>query len=143
MESEVRALGELSDAEFGGDFPRRGSTDQDGIGAGANEFVRGGRKSRVIDEPPEQSVRVQEKAQKSLPGLEFVFGKRLEEFGAHGQFSLHATGLALAFLFAEWLKTNERLVAAGDDNLLAFAGLFNEAREMGFRVMNLDRGHIS
>lgn len=96
----------------------------------------------LFDEPPKQGVGIQEKPRKSLPVFEFAFGKRLEEFGANQEFSLHAAGLALAILFAEGLKTNEGLAAAGDDDLLAFTGLFNEAREVSFCVLNLDCGHV-
>jgi len=88
-------------------------------------------------------VRVQEKAQKLLPSLELVLGKRLEEFGTNLQLSLHTAGLALSPFFAERLKADQGLVAACDDNLLAFAGLLNQPRQVGFGVMNLDRGHIS
>jgi hypothetical protein len=88
-------------------------------------------------------VRVQENTQKLLPSLQLVLGKRLEEFGTNFQFSFHAAGLALAFFFAERLKTNQRLVATSDDDFLTFAGLGDEAREVGLGVMDFDRGHIS
>jgi hypothetical protein len=35
------------------------------------------------------------------------------------------------------------LVAASDDDFLAFTGFLNQPRKVGFGVMNLDCGHIS
>jgi hypothetical protein len=143
MKSEFRRLRELSDPEFRGDFPSRGGADKDGIGSGTDEFAGGARKGGIVGEPPEQSMSIQEKAQRSLQSFEFVLRKRLKEFGADRQFPFHAAGFALAFFFAERLEANQRLVAAGDNDFFSFAGFRNEAREMGFRVVNLDRRHIS
>ena len=100
MESKFRALGELSDTELGGDFPGRCRTDQDRIGTSADEFASGGWKRWIISKPPEQRMRVQEKAQRSLPGFEFGLGKRFEELAANDQFPLPTARLALAFLGA-------------------------------------------
>jgi hypothetical protein len=142
-ESEFRRLRELSDSEFRSDFPSRGSADKNGVGTGADEFAGGRGKRRIISEPPEQSVSVQEKAQRSLQSFEFVLRKRLKEFGADRQFPFHAARFALALFFTQGLKPYQRLVAAGDDNLLSFTGLLYEAREVGFCVVNLDDRHVS
>jgi hypothetical protein len=88
-------------------------------------------------------VGVQEQAQKSLPGFEFRLGERLEAFRADLEFFFHASGFALPLFLAKRLKANERLIAAGDDDLLAFAGFFDESREVGLRVVNFDRKDIS
>lgn len=86
---------------------------------------------------------VQKKAQESLPGLEFLFRKRLEELAANGQFSFQTTRLALAFLCAQGLEANERFVATGDDDFFARASLFNEAGKMRLGVMDFYRRHVS
>ena len=86
---------------------------------------------------------IQEEAQRSLPRFEFVLRKRLKEFGADLQLPFHAAGLALAFFFPERLEPDQRLVTAGDYDLLSFASFLNEAREMGFCVVNLDCRHVS
>jgi hypothetical protein len=88
-------------------------------------------------------VSVQKKTQELLPGLEFLFGKRRKKFAADDQFSFETAGLALAFLRAQGLEANEGLVATGDYDFLTLAGLFNEAREMRFGVMDFYRSHIS
>jgi hypothetical protein len=88
-------------------------------------------------------VGVQKETQESLPGFEFGVWQRLEEFGADLEFSLHASRFALPLFLTERLKANERLIAASDDDLFAFTGFFDEAREVSLGVMDLDRGHIS
>ena len=142
-EGEVGGLGQLTDARFRGDFPGGSGADENAIGTGADESACGGRKRRIIGEPPEQGVSVQEEAQKSLPGFEFGIRQGLEEFGADVELSLHAARLALALFLAQGLEANERLVATSDDDFLAFAGLFDEAREVGLGMMDLDGGHVS
>jgi hypothetical protein len=106
MESEFCALGELPDPEFRGDFPSRGGADKDGVGTGTDEFASGGRKGAIIGEPPEQSVSIQEQAQRSLPSFEFILRKRLKEFGADRQLPFHATRLALPFFPMERLEAD-------------------------------------
>jgi hypothetical protein len=136
-------VGKLSDAGFCGDFPGRGSADDDDVGARANEFAGAGWKRGIIGEPPEQGVRVQKNLQRLLQSFELVVGERLEKFRTNLQSSLHAAGFALALFLAQGLQANERLIAAGDDDLFAFAGLGNEPGEVGLGVMDFDRGHIS
>ena len=46
-------------------------------------------------------------------------------------FSFHASGFALPRFLAKRLKANERLTAAGDDDLFAFVGFFDKSREVG------------
>lgn len=86
---------------------------------------------------------IQKETQRSLPSFELALRQGLEEFRANFQLSLHAARLALSLFPAEGFEADERLAAAGDDDLLAFAGLLNKAREVSFCVVNLDRGHIS
>ena len=124
-ESQVSGLRKFADAGFGGDLPCRGGADKDGVGAGTDESASGGRKRGIVSKPPEKRVGVQEQTQKSLPGIEFRLGERLEEFRADFQFSFHASGFALPLFLAKRLKANERLIAAGNDDLFAFAGLFD------------------
>ena len=97
MKRQFGAIWELPYPEFGGNLPGRCRANKDGIGTGPNGLACGRRESRVVGEPPDQGVSVQEKAQSSLPPLEFVFRKRLKELGAKGEFAFHAAGLALAF----------------------------------------------
>jgi len=120
-------VGQLSDTGFRSDFPGRGRADDDDVGTRADEFAGAGRKRRIIGEPPEQGVGVQKNLQRLLQRFQLVLWQRLEEFRTNLQSSLHATGFALAFFFAQWLQTDERLVATGDDDLFAFAGLGDEA----------------
>ena len=142
-ESEVGGLRELADAGFSGNFPCRSSTDENSIGTRADELAGAWRERGIIGQPPEQRVRIQKKAQKSLPGCELRLRERLEELRADLEFSLHAARLALPRFLKQGLKANERLVAASNDDLLAIAGLFDETREVRLCVMNLDCGHIS
>lgn len=142
-ESKVRGLRKFAEAGFRGDLPCRGSTDEDGVGARADESAGAGRKRGIVSEPPEKRVGVQKETQESLPGFEFGLGKRLEEFGADLEFPFHASRFALPLFLTERLKANERLIAASDNDLFAFTGFFDEAREVGLGVMDLDRGHIS
>jgi len=142
-ESEVGGLRELADAGFGSNLPCRSSTDEHSIGTRADELAGAWRECGIIGQPPEQRVRVQKKTQKSLPGRELRVRERLEELRADLELSLHAARLALPRFLNQGLKANERLVAASNDDLLAIAGLFDEAREVCLCVMDLDRGHIS
>lgn len=143
MAGEVRRVGKLANSEFRGDLPRGSRADQDGIGARSDKLASGRRKRGIIREPPQQGVSVQKKAQKSLPGLEFCFRERLEEFAADGQFPFQAAGLALASFGAQGFEANKGLVATGDDDFLALASFFNEAGKMRFGVMDFDGRHIS
>lgn len=136
-------MGKLAEAGFCGDFPGRSRADDDGIGTSADNFAGARRKRGIIGEPPEQGAGVQKNAQRLLQSLELVVWERLEKFGADLQSSLHAAGFALARFLAQGLQADERLVAAGDDDLFAFAGLGDEAGEVGLGVMDFDRGHIS
>lgn len=136
-------MGKLANAGFCGDFPGRSRADDDGIGTGADHFAGAGWKRGIIGEPPEQGVGVQKNLQRLLLGFELVLWQRLEKFGANLQSSLHAAGFALALFLAQGLQANERLIAAGDDDLLAFACLGDEAGEVGLGVMDFDREHIS
>jgi len=142
-ESKVSGLRKFADAGFRGDLPYRGSTDKDGVRTRADEPAGAGRKRRIVSEPPEKRVGIQKETQKSLPGFEFGLGQRLEEFGADLELSFHASRFALPLFLTERLKANERLIAASDDDLFAFTGFFDETREVGLGVMDLDRGHIS
>ena len=142
-ESEVGGLRELADAGFRSNLPCRSSTDENSIGVRADELAGAWRERGIIGQPPEQRVRVQKKAQKSLPGCEPRLRERLEELRADLELSLHAARLALPRFLKQGLKANERLVAASNDDLLTIAGLFDEAREVRLCVMNLDCGHIS
>jgi len=141
--SQLGAEGEFPNPEFGGDLPSAGRADKNGIGTRAYGFAGGIGKRRIISQPPDQGVSVQKNAQNLLPMPEFVFRQRLEKLRAQADSSLHTPGSALALGSPQRLKANQGLVVAGDDNLLALAGLIDEAREMGFRVMDLYRGHIS
>ena len=143
MAGEVHGAWKLADAELRGDFPRGSGADQNGIGTRSDEFARDRRKRGIISEPPQQGVSVQKKTQESLPGLEFLFGKRLEEFAADDQFSFQTAGLALPFLGAQRLKANEGFVTTGDDDFFAFASLFNEAGKMRFSMMDFYGRHVS
>ena len=80
---EIGGLGEFADTGLRGDLPSRGSADQDAVRSGPNEFAGLRRERRIVGEPPKQRVGVQEKAQRLLPSLELVLGKRLEEFGTN------------------------------------------------------------
>ncbi len=142
-QSKVGGLRKFADAGFRGDLPCRGSTDKDGVRTRADEPAGAGRKRGIISKPPEKRVGVQKETQESLPGFEFGLGQRLEEFGADLEFSFHASRFALPLFLTERLKANERLIAASDDDLFAFTGFFDETREVGLGVMDLDRGHIS
>jgi hypothetical protein len=142
-ESKVGGLRKFAEAGFGGDLRCRGSTDEDGVGTRADESAGAGRKCGIVSEPPEKCVGVQKETQESLPGFEFGVGQRLEEFRADLEFSFHASRFALPLFLTERLKANERLIAASDDDLFAITGFFDETREVGLGVMDLDRGHIS
>lgn len=86
---------------------------------------------------------VQEKTQGSLPRLEFLFGKRLEEFAADYQFSFQTARLALPLFGAQGFQANERLVATRDDDFFALASLFNKAGKVRLGVMDLYCRHVS
>lgn len=88
-------------------------------------------------------MRIQQEAQGLLPGGKLAFGQRGEEIRTDVQAAFQATGLAKALFFAERLKAHERKLSAGDDDFLAIASLSDEAGEVGFCVMDLNRGHVS
>lgn len=136
-------MGKLADAGFCGDFPGRSRADDDGIGTSADHFAGAGWKRGVIGEPPEQGVGVQKNLQRLLQSFELVLRQRLEKFRTNLQSSLHAAGFALALFLAQGLQANERVIAAGDDDLFSFAGLGDEAGEVGLGVMDFDGEHIS
>jgi len=87
-ESEVGGLRELADAGFRGNFPCRSSADENSIENEADELAGAWRERGSSGQPPEQRVRIQKKAQKSLPGCELRLGERLEELGADLELSL-------------------------------------------------------
>ena len=133
----------LADTEFRGDLPCGSGADQDRVGTRSDELASGRRKRGIIGEPPQQGMSVQKKTQESLPRLEFLFRKRLEELSADDQFSFQTAGLALAFLCAQGFKANKGLVTTGDDDFFARASLFNEAGKMRLGVMDFDCRHVS
>jgi hypothetical protein len=141
--SQVHCIGKLPKAGLGGYFPCRSGADKNDIGARADEFAGPGQERRIIGEPPQQCVSVQEKIQGSLPILEFVIGEGFEKLGANAKFFLHAAGLALPLFPPQGLQAHEGLIAASDDDLFTLAGLLDQAREMGLCVMDFYGRHIS
>src|SRR5256885_16451070 len=70
-----------------------------------------------------------------------VFKRRIEIVG-HPNLSLGATELRVAFGFVHWHELYDGLVVCSNENILPPDGSFNEVRELGFGILNLDMSHF-
>ena len=95
----------------------------------------------VTVQPPNQNVSVEQKAQNSLPRLQFLFRQRLEKFRSEGQLPLHGAKLTLLGRSLIRRELRDRRLASCDDNLLASLNLGEEPRKMRLGSVDRDRFH--
>lgn len=76
----------------------------------------------------------------NLPGRQFFFRERIEKSVVERYPALPRAKLWLP-LALETHKARDRLAVAGNDDFLALLDLSEQARQMGFRLMDVHYGH--
>jgi len=126
------------------DFPNRGRTDEDVVAGIGNNLPGLRRQPGVIGQPPQKDVGVEEQTH----GLRFTFERgenflwqRLVEILLDSQLAAQLSRPAHLPFGSVRNQSSDRFSGLGDDDFFAAGSFFDQPREMGLCLVNVDLTH--